>query len=160
MRTIRLPDVDKPISVIGLGTGTPKAFTPATYPRGAALLDAYLAAGGNCLDTAPVYSLGDSERTIGRWLRERQTRDEVILITKGCHPEFDPSDPFGKPWQPRVTPEALYADVNDSLERLQTDFIDIYLLHRDDESVPVQVILNALNAERTRGRIRALGVSN
>lgn len=160
MRYLSLTDVEKPVSVIGLGTGTPKAFTPETYTRGAELLDAFLAAGGNCIDTAHIYGFGASEKTIGRWLRERQTRDQIVLITKGCHPGVDQKDILGKPWVPRMTPEALRADLSESLERLQTDWIDIYLLHRDDETLPVAPIMDALYAEIQRGRIRACGVSN
>jgi aryl-alcohol dehydrogenase-like predicted oxidoreductase len=67
---------------------------------------------------------------------------------------------FGSPWVSRLTPEAIRADLSESLERLQTDLIDLYLLHRDDESVPVGPLIEALNQEQARGRIRALGASN
>ncbi len=160
MRYLSLAGLDLPVSVLGLGTGSPKAFRRATYPRGAALLDAFLAAGGTLIDTAPVYNAGESEETVGRWLRERETRRAVVLVTKGCHPLFDPQDPFAKPWEPRVTPEAVHADLNESLERLQTDYVDVYLLHRDDEQMPVGPLIETLNRELSDGRIRAFGVSN
>ncbi len=159
IRSLTLPHIDKPVSILGLGAGT-GVFTPETYDRAAELLDAYLDAGGNCIDTAHIYSFGASEKTLGRWLRERGTRARVVLVDKGCHPVVDPHNLFGKPWEPRVTPEAIRADLSESLERLQTDMIDLYLLHRDDENMPVGELIEALNAEQARGRIHAFGASN
>ena len=159
MRYIQVAQLEKPVSVIGLGTST-GAFTPDTYDRAAQLLSEFLDAGGNCVDTANIYGFGNSEKTLGRWIRELGRRDELVLITKGCHPEVDRGDIFGKPWISRFTPEAVHVDLDESLERLQTDFIDLYLLHRDDESVAVEPLLEALNQEQQRGRIRAFGASN
>jgi aryl-alcohol dehydrogenase-like predicted oxidoreductase len=159
MRYIQIDPLDKPVSAIGLGTAT-GAFTPGTYSQAAELLARFLAAGGNCIDTAHIYGFGDSEKTLGRWFRESGRRGEVVLITKGCHPAVDPQDIFGHPWEPRVTPEAIRQDLGESLERLQTEYIDLYLLHRDDEAVPVGPLVAALNEEQQHGRIRAFGVSN
>ncbi len=159
MRYLHLPGIDQPVSILGLGTGT-RVFTPETYSQAAELLDAFLAAGGNCIDAAHIYGFGAGEKTLGRWLRERGTRGQVVLIDKGCHPVVDPQNLFGNPWVPRVTPEAIHADLAESLERLQTDSIDLYLLHRDDENIPVGSLVEALNAEQVRGRIRAFGASN
>jgi 1-deoxyxylulose-5-phosphate synthase len=159
MRYISLAGVEKPVSVVALGTNT-RAFAPDAYSRAAELLDALLDGGGNCIDTAHIYGFGSSEKLLGHWLKRSGRRDEIVLITKGCHPVVDPQDVFGKPWQPRVTPEAIRMDLNESLERLDTGFVDLYLLHRDDESMPVGPIVEALNGEQERGRIRAFGVSN
>ena len=159
MRYVNIARLEKPISVIGLGTAT-RVFTPETYERAAALLDRFLEAGGNCIDTAHIYGFGNSEKTLGRWFKESGRRSEIILITKGCHPAVDPQNLFGKPWEPRLTPEALRADLSESLERLQTDYVDLYLLHRDDEAMPVGPLVEALNQEQTRGRVRAFGASN
>src|SRR6266498_3179180 len=159
MRSIKITQVEKPISVIGLGAGT-SAFTPNTYDRAAELLDRFLNSGGNCIDTAHIYGFGDSEKTLGRWFQKSGRRNDVILITKGCHPAVDRENIFGSPWVPRLTPEAIRDDLSESLERLQTDTIDLYLLHRDDEAVPVGPLIEALNQEQARGRIRALGASN
>ncbi len=156
MRSIKITQVEKPISVIGLGAGT-SAFTPNTYDRAAELLDRFLNSGGNCIDTAHIYGFGDSEKTLGRWFQKSGRRNDVILITKGCHPAVDRENIFGSPWVPRLTPEAIRDDLSESLERLQTDTIDLYLLHRDDEAVPVGPLIEALNQEQARGRIRALG---
>lgn len=159
MRYFKLPGIELPVSVVGLGAGT-RIFTNGEYDRCAELLDIFLAAGGNCVDTANVYGFGTSEEILGRWLEERGARQQVVLISKGCHPDFDKEDVYGKPWVSRVTPEAIRADLAESLERLQTDYIDLYLLHRDDESVPVGPIVEAFNEEQTRGRVRAFGGSN
>ncbi len=148
-----------PVSVIGLGAGTP-AFTPERSDDAAALLDAFLGAGGNCVDTAHIYGFGKSEMTLGRWFEETGRRDEVFLVTKGCHPVVDPDDMFARPWLPRVTPQAIRADLDESLRRLRTDRVDLYLLHRDEESVEPGPLLEALNGEQERGRILAFGASN
>ncbi len=112
------------------------------------------------MDTARVYGLGKSERTLGRWIEQSGRRSDIVLVTKGCHPDFDPDDVFGAPWEPRLSPESLRADLSESLDRLRTDYIDLYLLHRDDERVPVGSIVKALNEEQERGRISAFGASN
>jgi 1-deoxyxylulose-5-phosphate synthase len=159
MRYLHLSGIEQPVSILGLGTGT-RVFTLETYSQAAELLDSFLAAGGNCIDAAHIYGFGASERTLGRWLRERATRGQVVLIDKGCHPVVDPENLFGNPWEPRVTPQAIHADLAESLERLQTDSIDVYLLHRDDENIPVGPLVDALNEEQVRGTIRAFGASN
>lgn len=159
MRYIEIAQFEKPVSAIGLGTAT-RAFTPNTYDQAAALLNRFLDAGGNCIDTAHIYSFGDSEKTLGQWIQESGRRSELVLITKGCHPAVDRDDIFGKPWVSRFSPEAVSTDLSESLERLHTDYIDLYLLHRDDESLPVGPLIEALNQEQTQGRIRAFGASN
>jgi len=149
MRYLSIPGIATPVSRIALGTVT---FSPDDYPRAAALLDAFFAAGGTCVDTAHIYGHGASERALGHWLAERPNRADVVVIGKGCHPIGESG--------PRVTPDTIHADLSESLERLQTDYIDLYLLHRDDERVPVGPLIEALNDERAAGRIRAYGASN
>ena len=105
MRYIDVSGVDRSVSAIGLGAGT-VAFTPERYEDAAALLDTFLGAGGNLVDTAHIYGFGKSEMTLGRWFEETGRRDEVFLVTKGCHPVVDPDDMFARPWLPRVTPQA------------------------------------------------------
>lgn len=116
-----------------------------------ALLDAYLAAGGNCLDTARVYGGGKTEAALGQWFSSRKNRDKVVLLAKGAHPNAS-----GK----RVNPTGIAEDIAISLDLMQTDFIDIYLLHRDDPDVPVGVIVDCLNAHKEAGRIKIFGGSN
>jgi aryl-alcohol dehydrogenase-like predicted oxidoreductase len=116
-----------------------------------ALLDAALTLGVNALDTAHVYAGGYSERGIGRWMEAKGNREEVVIISKGCHHNVD---------RKRVTPFDLEADLMDSLARLRTDYVDAYLLHRDDPDVPAGVMVEAFNAHLEAGRIRAFGGSN
>jgi 1-deoxyxylulose-5-phosphate synthase len=156
MRYIDITGIERPVSVIGLGT-TSRIFTPAGDDRVAELIDAYLSIGGNCIDTAHIYGLGESEKALGRWLGQTGRRDDIVLITKGCHPHVDEAGQFGPP---RVTAEAIHDDLSESLERLGTDDVDLYLLHRDDETVPPGPLLEALNEEKESGRIAAFGASN
>ena len=156
MRYIEIAGVEKPVSVIGLGT-TSTIFTPSGDDQVAELIDAFLAAGGNCIDTAHIYGFGESERALGRWLEMSGRRDEIVLISKGCHPDVNVAGHFGPP---RITPEAIAFDLRESLDRLGTDRIDLYLLHRDDETVPPGPLLELLNYEQERGRIGAFGASN
>ena len=156
MRYIQIAGVEKPVSVIGLGT-TSTIFTPSGDDQAAELIDAFLAVGGNCVDTAHIYGFGESERALGRWFEMSGRRDEIVLISKGCHPDVDWAGHFGPP---RVTPEAIAFDLRESLDRLGTDRIDLYLLHRDDETVPPGPLLELLNYEQERGRIGAFGASN
>jgi aryl-alcohol dehydrogenase-like predicted oxidoreductase len=115
------------------------------------MLDAWRAAGGNVVDTAHIYRSGGSEREIGRYLQERGGREELVILTKGAHHNAD---------RRRVTPEDITCDLRDSLARLKTDYVDLYLLHRDDPDVPVGPIIEALNEHRRAGRILAFGASN
>jgi aryl-alcohol dehydrogenase-like predicted oxidoreductase len=142
--------------VIGLGT-TSAIFGPGGDDRVDGLIEAFLEAGGNCIDTAHIYGLGESEQALGRWLERSGRRDDIYLVTKGCHPKVDDDGRFGPP---RVTPEAIRTDLSQSLERLGLGHVDLYLLHRDDESVEPGPLIEALNAEKEEGRIGGFGASN
>ncbi|MBD5393036.1 MAG: aldo/keto reductase [Lachnospiraceae bacterium] len=112
------------------------------------LLDAALDAGINTFDTAENY--GASEQMLGKWIKKRKNRDKVVIITKGCHP-------YGKP---RVNAEALKCDLEQSFKRLKTDYIDIYMLHRDHPEADIKAILEILNEYHKAGKIGAFGASN
>ena len=116
-----------------------------------ALLDQVYELGCNTLDTAHVYSGGDSERIIGRWMHSRGLRDEIVLITKGAAHSQD---------RRRMTPFDVTSDLYDSLARLKTDHIDLFLLHRDDPDLPFESIIHTLNEHQQAGRILAFGASN
>jgi aryl-alcohol dehydrogenase-like predicted oxidoreductase len=98
-----------------------------------------------------VYGSGDNERTVGRWVNDRGIRNKVVIIGKGAHHNPDRN---------RVTPWDITADIHDSLARFKFDYIDLYLLHRDDPTQPVGPIVETLNEHRAAGRIRAFGGSN
>lgn len=140
--------IDTPLSRLVQGSVMLRETDPA---KSFALLDAVFAQGCTAFDTARHYGNG-TEAVFGRWVRERGLRDRLAVIGKGAHPT--PDDPR------RVTPEAIAADLAESLSQLQMDSIDLYLLHRDDPSVPVGPIVEALDGHRRAGTIRAYGGSN
>ena len=147
MQYIRIPSVPLPVSRIVLGaSGT--AFAEGGDISG--IMESALACGINAVDTARQY--GRSEETIGRWLRSGGKRDQIVLISKCCHPSLA--------FVSRVSEKAAADDLQRSLDALGTDRIDVYLLHRDDESVPVGKIVDFLNRFHEDGKIGAFGGSN
>ncbi len=116
-----------------------------------ALLDQVYELGCNTIDTAHVYCNGDSERIIGKWMQVRGLREKIVIITKGAAPSQD---------RRRMTPFDIASDLHDSLARLRTDTIDLYLLHRDDPDLPLEPIIDALNEHLQAGHICAFGASN
>ncbi|NQU43712.1 aldo/keto reductase, partial [bacterium] len=143
MRSVHFPGTDLDPSVICLGTGGYGSSIPRD--QSFQLLDGFFERGGSFLDSAHVYAAwipngaGASERTIGEWQEDRGVRDRIIIGTKGGHPELD------KMRVPRLSPPEIERDLFESLERLRTDRIDLYWLHRDDPATPVDVIMDALN---------------
>lgn len=148
MEYITIKGLSKPVSRLMKGTDY---FFHDSYEKAAANLDAFLAIGGNSLDSAHIYCGGQSEEVIGRYMQERGNRDQIVILTKGAH-----HNEHG----PRVNRDAIASDLNKSLERLKTDFIDLYGLHRDDPNTPVGEIVDALNEHVASGAVRAIGVSN
>ena len=124
------------------------------------VLDAFVAGGGNAIDTADVYSAwapgheggGQSETVIGKWLKQRGRRDDVLLLTKvGMDLGGDKNG---------LSKARIKQAVEDSLRRLQTDYIDLYQSHKDDETLPVTEPLEAYAELLKEGKIRAIGASN
>ena len=145
---LRVEPLELSLSRLALGT---LGFSPATRDRDFAVLDAWVEAGGTVIDTAHVYEGGGAERVLGSWLRERPgVRERLVIVTKGAHPDGD---------RVRVTPADIASDLRDSVERLGGP-IDVYLLHRDDPAVDVGPLIDALDAHRRAGELRAFGVSN
>ncbi|MEO7073301.1 MAG: aldo/keto reductase [Rhodanobacter sp.] len=129
----------------------------ADEARAFAVLDAFVAAGGNMIDTADSYSAwvtgnrgGESETIIGRWLRHSGKREQVLIATK-----------VGK-WarQPGLSPINLQEAVEGSLRRLQTDHIDLYQAHQDDASVLLADTLGGFARLIEQGKVRVIGASN
>ncbi len=158
MRYISIQQIEKPVSVIGLGT---MIFAPHKNALSFSILDAFVESGGTLIDTAEIYGdpedYGLSETTIGQWLQKRGCREKIVLMSKGCIP--DTCVPLhGKGLA--VAPEWIHKAIAGSLKRLGTSYLDIWLLHRDDPTVPVGEIVEALNRELEAGTIRAYGASN
>jgi aryl-alcohol dehydrogenase-like predicted oxidoreductase len=138
----RVPGVDKDISRLVMGTMLEGNILPV--PHAHALFDAFFEFGGNCYDSAYVYG---SEGIFGQWLKNRPIREEIALIVKGAHTPF-------------CTPEGISQQLAVSLERLGTEYADIYMMHRDNLDVPVGDFVEVLNQHKNAGRIRAFGGSN
>jgi aryl-alcohol dehydrogenase-like predicted oxidoreductase len=124
-----------------------------------AVLDAFLDAGFNCVDTANAYSTwvsghkgGESETVIGTWLKKRGGRDKVVIATKIGAPMGDGGKGLAKDY--------IANEVEASLKRLQTDYIDLYQSHYDDEATPIEETMRAFGKLIEQGKVRAIGASN
>ncbi|MCC3375084.1 aldo/keto reductase [Cohnella sp. REN36] len=147
MKRVDIPGLEQGCAQLVMGS---MMLSDERMAYSAGLLDAYFGIGGNTIDTAHVYGPSGA-RAIGQWMRERGNRADLVLIGKGAH-----HDENG----PRVTQEAMERDLADTFERMQTDYVDIFMLHRDDPARPVGEIVEALNAQLEAGRCLALGASN
>src|ERR1700733_5940349 len=122
-----------------------------------AVLDGYAAAGGNFIDTADVYSAwapgnsgGESETILGRWIASRGSREQTIIATKvGKHPQYS-----------GLSAETIRAAAENSLKRLETEYIDLYYAHADDEKTPLEETLGAFDALVREGKVRYIAASN
>ncbi|MEA4970746.1 MAG: aldo/keto reductase [Candidatus Pelethousia sp.] len=158
MQHIKFNHTDLAVSPVCLGTVNYGTAMPEAEAK--AQISKFLDAGGNFLDTAHIY--GDwgegpkcvSERVVGNWLRENGKRGQLILATKGAHPDW------GHMEIPRVNRKCIEKDLKESLEYLNTDYIDLYFLHRDDPGTPVSEIMECLDDARKAGHIRYYGCSN
>ena len=140
-----------PLTVSRLCLGTMLMGDKTPVEESHRMLDRFLEAGGNFLDTADTYSDGGSEETLAPWLADR--REEVVLATKV---RFPVSDPGGQ----GLAPDRIAQACDASLRRLGVDVIDLYQVHAPDPDVPLEESLEALDGLVTAGKVRALGVSN
>ncbi len=125
------------------------------------LMDSFIESGGNFLDTADFYSRwlpghagGESEEIIGHWLKERQNRSSIILATKVRHPMGSGPNDQG------LSRKHILEAIDASLRRLNTDYIDLYLLHAFDAETPIDETLRALDDMQRAGKVRYVGASN
>ena len=170
MKYLTLPETDMAVSQIQLGTA--EYGVVADHPGMKALseadafrqMDEFLDLGGNFIDTAHVYSdwipgeRARSEKVIGRWVKSRGTRNRVFVNTKGGIDFAGHASLYGPPID--LSKPALDQDIDESLTNLQTDHIDLYWLHRDEPSRPVSEIMETLNDNVKKGKIRYPGCSN
>lgn len=156
MKYVSIAGLEKGCSQIIMGTSL---FTPARKDEVFAILDAYVANGGNTLDTSRIYSLGQSEEVLALWLKARGNRNRLNIVSKGCHHHVD-ADGRHHPDKVRVRPAIITQDMKESLGRMKVEHFDIYLLHRDDPAMPVDELIDRLEEHRRAGLIRAYGVSN
>lgn len=138
-----IPGLNKPASAVAMGFEDFRTFS-----SGAILLDAFWERGGNIFDTAFIYAGGYTEKLFGEWQKSRGVREEAVVIGKGAH-------------SPLVYPDVIGKQLTQSLDRLQTDYVDVYFMHRDNTDVPVGEFVDAMDAEVKAGRIRGpFGGSN
>jgi aryl-alcohol dehydrogenase-like predicted oxidoreductase len=155
MRNLGSSGLQTPKLVLG---GNVFGFT-VKGPEAFAILDRFVAAGGTMIDTADVYSAwapgnrgGESETMLGEWLARRGRRDDVLIATKVGLLEGE----GGK----KLQAGRIAAAVDESLRRLQTDYIDLYYAHRDDEKTPLDETLGAFDRLVKAGKVRVVGASN
>ncbi len=145
MEYTKFDGLDKKVSKFFMGT---LFMFMSEKDKHFATWDAAYELGINAFDTARAY---DSEDTFGLWMKERGNREDIVLLSKGGHPDGD---------KQRITPEDIDADLKESLKQLQTDYLDIYLLHRDNPALPVGPIIEKLNEHHAAGRMKIFGGSN
>jgi len=145
VRTVHIPELGRDASCLGIGS---MIFAPERKELVFELMDAFRAHGGNLIDSSEVYGGGLSEAAIGMYLAERDCRDEMIVMDKGCASVE------------LVTPDNIRRAIRVNLERLETDYLDLWVAHRDNPATPVGDIVETLNEELAAGRIRAFGGSN
>ncbi|MBR5869404.1 MAG: aldo/keto reductase [Clostridia bacterium] len=150
----------KDLCVSNLSLGIAKYGAYDKKEQNFAQIDRYVAQGGNFIDTALVYGqwidetkTPYSEIIYGMWLEMGDNRAKTVTSTKGAHPVLGS-------FASRVTPENIAGDIAQSLYNLKTKQIDLYFLHRDDETVAVDVIMDELNRHAACGEINQLGASN
>ena len=152
---MKIKGLKKEIAPIVIGTSsalftdetTPWIHTDLTRQEQFAVVDKLWEMGLHTFDCAAGYG----ERVLGEYLNDRGRTEEAVILTKGCHPNF---------YRKRVTPFDLLSDFHDSLAKLHREYIDIYMLHRDDPDVPVSEIIPVLDKLQKEGKIGIYGVSN
>ncbi len=161
---MRQRNIGPALEVSELCLGTMLFGTRVDEATSFAILDRFVEAGGNFLDTANCYSFRagtgeESESLLGRWLRRRGDRDRIVVATKvGSRPE-----PAGAPWPEGaegLSASVIRAQAQASLRRFDTDYIDLYYAHIDDPQVPQEETLGAFHQLVAAGAVRALGCSN
>jgi predicted dehydrogenase/aryl-alcohol dehydrogenase-like predicted oxidoreductase len=142
MRFGELKGVLKPMSRLILGVDNQPSIAYASV-----MFDDFFERGGNVFDTAFIYMGGMSEQLLGRWVENRGVREQVVILDKGAHTPF-------------CTPKDLDKQFRTSLERLRTDYVDIYCMHRDNPEVPAGEFIDVMNEHVRAGRMKIFGGSN
>lgn len=163
MEYIKIKGLNKPVSKLIMGT----AWFNVEYEEEIfKMLDLYVEKGGTVIDTGKFYGAhyqGDhaceSERILKKWLDTTGKRDQLVIMDKACHPIITPNG-VHHPEYWRVKPDIITDDLHYSLLHTGCDYFDIYLLHRDDPSIPVGDIMDRLEQHRLEGLIKTYGVSN
>ncbi|UCB47271.1 MAG: aldo/keto reductase [Spirochaetota bacterium] len=140
------------VSEVAMGTQT---FGWVTDEKEAhQLLDIFIGAGGNLLDSANIYNNGVSEIILGNWIKKQKNRDSLVIATKVFFPVGEGHNDTG------LTRKHIFNEIDKSLSRLKVDYIDLYQVHCCDRSTPLEETLNALNDLVQSGKVRYIGASN
>ncbi|MCH5162242.1 MAG: aldo/keto reductase [Clostridiales bacterium] len=146
MEYAQIKNVNKPVARLVFGTSNP------AFRRGddvGEFLDELIGLGFTAFDTARVYA--KAERTLGNYMASRGNRDKLVILTKGGHPALI---------IPRLNERAIKKDFSISCRELKTDYIDIYLLHRDNPRIQAGTFVEILNSLIADGKVGAIGGSN
>lgn len=138
----QIPGVNKQISRLFMGVDNQPNF-----PYACAIFDYFYELGGNAFDTAAQYAFHQRERNLGNWFATRGVRDSCTVIVKGAHSPF-------------CWPQYMPTEFRDSMEALQTDYADIYMMHRDNPEIPVGEFVSLLSGWQSEGKVRTYGFSN
>ncbi|WP_028297639.1 aldo/keto reductase [Olivibacter sitiensis] len=156
MKKVTIGNTDLQVAPINLG-GNVFGWT-LDEKKSFEILDDFTAGGFNFIDTADTYAWwingkgGQSETIIGNWIKSRNNRSEVVIATKvGSETKEHPFD---------ISKKHILKSVDESLQRLQTDYIDLYYTHFDDNKTPVEETLSAYDEIVKAGKVRYIGVSN
>ena len=152
MERIRVGGTGLKVSPLAFGTMT--LGDPVAEDTSLELLDFVVDQGINFIDTANGYNAGLSEEIIGKWMKARGNRERIVLATKVRYAVGGDPDTAGS------TPKVILREVENSLRRLNTDYIDIYYLHQPDDDTPIEITWRALESLVSSGKIRYIGVSN
>ena len=162
MQRMMIPETE--LAVSSMGCGCVNGGLKWEGKEADDVFDAFFDLGGNLYDTARVYSdwvpteIGRSERVLGEWISRSGKRNEIVLATKGGHPDMRAKEIDLH--KSRVSREEMEYDLDLSLKALQTDWIDLYFYHRDDTLRPVEELIETMEGFVKAGKIRYYGCSN
>ena len=131
MKYGRIEGINKDISKLVMGCDNQDDINEASK-----LWDHWIEVGGNIFDTAFIYGGGNHEKVFGEWLKNNN-RQDVLILGKGAH-------------SPECNPEAISKQLTISLERMNTDYVDIYIMHRDNTDYPIDEFMDVLNQEKKK----------
>ena len=142
MKYNKIDGLEKDISKLIMGNDNQTSFDEATK-----LWDHWVEVGGNAFDTAYIYGGSSQEKLLGEWHRKRNNLKDLVIVAKGAH-------------TPNCDPKSISSQLTESLDRLQTETADIYIMHRDNTDIPVGEFIDVLDEEKNKGRIKIFGGSN
>ncbi len=142
MKFDKINGLEKNISKLIIGNDN-----QTDYDEASRLWDHWIDVGGNAFDNAHIYGGGSMETILGKWHKSRNNREDLVFIAKGAH-------------TPNCDPRSISSQLDESLDRMQCDSADIYIMHRDNTEIPVNEFIDVLNDEKNKGRIKIFGGSN